>query len=309
MESFWGICSQSTYRMVGSNFLRGSICLLAGVLGGNFLSISSRLVLAAAPRPQASGSVETLTIHYPSGDASIEAYLAKPISAGKHPAILLVHDDHGLTQGTQDLARQFAQSGFVTVAPNLLSHPGTAKDPGPGDGYTPRLPVNVLPVDQTVDDVNAAFVYLKKDANVDGAKISAVGIGWGGWRTFKLAENEASLYRLVVFYGVTPDDGQLDAVKAPVLAHYAQGDFLITASSLKTKKWLGQKFTYYIYPNTDHGFFGAGGGGIDVVAMSGEVDLDAAARQKEQEARSGYKDDSANASKRAWDRTLAFLRN
>jgi dienelactone hydrolase len=195
------------------------------------------------------------------------------------------------------------------MAPNLLSHPGTTKFAGPGDGYTPRLPVNVLPADQTVDDVTAAFAYLQKDADVDAAKISAIGIGWGGWRTFRLAEKQASLYRLVVFYGVTPDDGQVDAIKAPVLAHYAQGDFLITASSLKTKKWLGQKFTYYMYPNTDHGFFGGGSGTVDVVAMSGEVDLDAAARQKAQEAHTGYKDDSANASKLALDRTLAFLRN
>jgi len=285
------------------------IGLVGSVIVGSFLFVSSPSACAAASPPQTSGSVDVQTIHYPSGDVSIEAYLAKPKSSGKHPAILLVHDDHGLTRGTQDLARQFAQSGFVAMAPNLLSHPGTPKFAGPGDGYTPRLPVNVLSADQTVDDVVGAFAYLKQDADVDAAKISAIGIGWGGWRTFKLAENEASLYRLVVFYGVTPDGGQLDAIKAPVLAHYAQGDFLVTASSLKTKKWLGQKFTSYIYPNTDHGFFGGGSGGIDVVAMSGEVDLDAAARQKAQESHNSYKDDSANASKLALDRTLAFLRN
>jgi dienelactone hydrolase len=309
MEPLWGIYSQRTNKLARFKYMRVAICLVGSVIGGSPLFVSSRLAIAAEPPPQASGSLDVQTIHYPSGDATIEAYLARPKSSGKHPAILLIHDDHGLTQGTQELARQFAQSGFVALAPNLLSHPGTAKFAGPGDGYALRLPVNVLPADQTVDDVTAAFAYLKQDADVDAAKISAIGIGWGGWRTFKLAENGASLYRLVVFYGVTPDDGQVDTIKAPVLAHYAQGDFLITASSLKTKKWLGQKFTYYIYPNTDHGFFAGGSGGIDVVAMSGEVDLDAAARQKAREAHSSYKDDSANASKLALDRTLAFLRN
>jgi dienelactone hydrolase len=166
---------------------------------------------------------------------------------------------------------------------------------------------------QTVDDVKAAFTFLENDPGVDETKISVVGIGWGGWRAYKLAEDVPTVHRVVIFYGVTPDDGHVPEIQAPVLAHYAQGDFLVTASSLTAHKWLGKKFTYYIYPNTERGFFGGGNAGLDVAALSGEVDLEAAAREKaKQTASSGGAANSAattDAAKLARDRTLAFLRN
>ena len=36
------------------------------------------------------------TIRYPSGNAQIEAYIARPKSPGQYPAVIVVHDDLGL---------------------------------------------------------------------------------------------------------------------------------------------------------------------------------------------------------------------
>src|ERR1700730_2088798 len=79
---------------------------------GYLLSSPGAWAVAPTPPPQ-SVAVNGQTTHYPSGDASIEAYMAQPKGAGKHPAVIVVHDDRGLTQGIKDLTRLFGQSGFV----------------------------------------------------------------------------------------------------------------------------------------------------------------------------------------------------
>jgi len=65
---------------------------------------------------------------------------------------------------------------------------------------------------------------------------------------WQLAQSTPALYRAVVFYGVTPtNDDQLRTIQTPVLGHYAELDYLITARVLKTKRLLGNRFTYYVY--------------------------------------------------------------
>ena len=65
-------------------------------------------------------------------------------------------------------------------------------------------------------------------------------MGWGEYRVWTLAESTPALYRAVVFYGVIPtDDDRLRTIQTPVLGHYAELDYLVTARVLKTKQLLG----------------------------------------------------------------------
>jgi hypothetical protein len=100
--------------------------------------------------------------------------------------------------------------------------------------------------------------------------------------SFMLAATQPGLYRAVVYSGTTPSD-ELQNVQTPVLAHYAQLDFRVTGNAILTEntmKQLGKKYTYFIYPNTDHAFFNESSPRYD-----------------------------AEASKLAWTRTLEFLRS
>ena len=115
----------------------------------------------------------------------------------------------------------------------------------------------------------------------------------GSWRS-----RPRQLYRAVVFYGVTPtNDDQLRTIRTPVLGHYAELDYLITARVLKTKQLLGDRFTYYIYP-TVPGFFGGGTGQIQPATGGSVISLPGGSPQASASA----------AAKLAWTRTLAFLR-
>jgi carboxymethylenebutenolidase len=120
---------------------------------------------------------------------------------------------------------------------------------------------------------------LHDDADVDSSKISSVGFGWGGWRSFMLATSVPELYRAVVYSGSIPSDGY-DSIHAPVLANYAQFDFRVTGNALWTERTMtatGKKFTYFVYPKVYHAFYAEG------------PQYDAAA------------------AKLAWSRTLEFL--
>ena len=252
---------------------------------------------SAAQAPQPPPSVAARAVQYTSGAASIEAYVARPKDAGKAPGVIILHDDLGLNNRFRELAHQFAQAGFVALAPHL---PSRSKTPAsePGRGRPPRAAVAGLSSNLTVGDVQSAFAFLQEDPGVDATRISAVGVGWGEYRVWRLAEATPTLYRAVVFYGVTPaDDDRLRTIKTRVLGHYAERDYLITARALKTKQMLGDRFTYYIYP-TVPGFFGGGTGLIQPATGGSVISLP-----------SGLQPEPAAAAARlAWTRTLEFLR-
>jgi dienelactone hydrolase len=96
---------------------------------------------------------------------------------------------------------------------------------------------------------------------------------------------------------VTPtDDDRLRTIRTPILGHYAERDYLITARVLKTKKLLGERFTYHIYP-TVPGFFGGGTGQLQPATGGSVISLPTGSPQAA----------AAAAAKQAWTRTLEFL--
>lgn len=227
----------------------------------------------AAPAQEA--SVTTETIHYDSGGFNLDAFVAKPAGGGKHPAVLVIHDSLGLNDSIRDIAKQFAAAGFFALAPDFTSRLGGTRTPEQMAQAVGRLSPNL-----SVQDARSAFAYIQKDPEVDATKISTAGFGWGGWRSFMLAVSVPELYRAVLYSGTTPSQS-FDAVHAPILAHYAQYDFRTTGNALLTEKDMteaGKKFTYFVYPKVNRGFYAAG---------------------------MQYNGEAANL---AWSRTLDFLR-
>ena len=234
------------------NSRRDALKSIIGLMGG--YAIAQSLVasaLAAIPtEPRPASDVDEVNVQYRSGDATIEGYLAKPKSEGRHPGVIVIHSLGGLDNHIQEITRRFAVEGFVSLAPNLASRD---KESNSNQGaaaiaqLAPRL---------TVQDVKLGYEFLSKDSAVDPGKISAVGFGWGAWRAFMLAETMPTLYRAVIYYGGTPTEG-LETIRAPILALYAGNDFRDTGNALwieKTMKQLGKAFTYVVYDDADAEF-------------------------------------------------------
>ena len=245
-----------------------------------FLESSGLAATLISQVESAAANVSAETVHYPSGESQIEGYLVKPKSTGRHPAVIVIHENRGLNEHIRDVARRFAAEGFVALGPDLLSRAGgTAKMKSEREATEA---INRLPLNGAVEDLKAGFEYLSKHPDVDPPRISSVGFCWGGWRSFMVATAVPQLYRAVVFYGSSPTSGY-ENIQAPVLAHYAQWDYQITGNALWTvdrMKQAGKKFTYYVYAESEHAFFN-----------------DTGPRH------------NPSAAKLAWTRTLEFLRS
>ena len=74
---------------------------------------------------------ETVTMPGHKGD-TINAYYARPLGAGPHPGMVVIHHAPGWDEWYRECARRFAHHGYAAISPNLYFRDGygTAEDIG-----------------------------------------------------------------------------------------------------------------------------------------------------------------------------------
>jgi carboxymethylenebutenolidase len=196
-------------------------------------------------------------IKYSSTDgASIGAYLTRPKGEGSYPAVVVIHENRGLNDHIRDVARRLAKTGYVALAPDLLSRQG-----GTGSFASPDAAIEgISKVDDEVvtKDLTGGINYLKGQNYVRANKIGVVGFCWSGGHAMLILTRNKDLAVGVVYYGRNPKD--LDDVKnisGPVLASYGEKDERITSgvpALVEAMKKHGKSFEYKIYPGAQHAF-------------------------------------------------------
>ena len=73
-------------------------------------------------------------IEYAGKAGPVFGYLARPAATGKHPCLVLIHANQGLTNNVRDVARRLAKEGYVTLAPDYLSRRGGTVKVNPKGG-------------------------------------------------------------------------------------------------------------------------------------------------------------------------------
>ena len=63
--------------------------------------------------------VKTQEVTFASGSETIAGYLAAPDSPGKYPALVVLHEDWGLTDWVKEQTRKLAGQGYVALAVDL----------------------------------------------------------------------------------------------------------------------------------------------------------------------------------------------
>ncbi len=197
------------------------------------------------------------------GDRTVHSFLVFPESKGKAPAVVVIHENRGLTDWVRSVADQLAEAGYIAIAPDLLS--GT----GPGGGKTSDFPsgdaardgIYKLAPDQVMADLNAVADYVAKLPAASG-KVAVAGFCWGGAQTFRFATNRADLAGAFVFYGTGPDNKDAIAkVKAPVFGFYGGDDARVNATipqSAALMKEAGKTYEPVTYEGAGHGFMRSG---------------------------------------------------
>jgi carboxymethylenebutenolidase len=215
---------------------------------------------------------QTITIN--SGEISLPAFVASPDQSPKG-GIIVIHEIWGLNEHTKDVAKRFAEQGYMALAPDLLS--GTELD----GGFDPQLMQQVQNsanraqgqkllqtkmaalqapefIQNTVNKVKDCFDWLMNKPETHG-KIAVVGFCFGGSYCFALAVAEPRLKAAIPFYGhAEQTEDQLRNINCPILAFYGEQDTALTEKlpELTTKmKNAGKNFQYKVYPNTGHAFF------------------------------------------------------
>jgi carboxymethylenebutenolidase len=197
---------------------------------------------------------ESATVPSPHGNGSIKGYLVRPADAsGKLAAVLVVHENRGVTPYIKDVARRLAVAKFIAFAPDGLTSVGGY----PGDDEKGRELFRQVDGGKMREDFLAAATWLKSRPECTG-KLGAVGFCFGGDVVNFLAVRMGSgLAAAVPFYGGQPSAADAARIKAPILAQYGELDTRVTSGWPAYQAALtAAHVTHegYIYKGANHGF-------------------------------------------------------
>jgi len=127
---------------------------------------------------------------YPSQDGTqINAYFSRPMAAARCPGVIVIMEAFGLIDHIKDVARRFAEQGYLALAPDMYTREGSP-DPGHLDSVLQTM--FSVPDTQAVADLEGAIAHLKRLPDSNG-KVGAIGFCSGGRYTLILACQSTSL--------------------------------------------------------------------------------------------------------------------
>lgn len=216
---------------------------------------SAATAAPAATALAGSGDIEASEVEFPGEGATLMGYLARPSGDGPFPAVLVCHENRGLTDHIKDVTRRVAQAGYVGLAVDLLSRQGgTAAITD--STQVPGL-LTSAPQEQYVQDFTSGWRYLQQQPYVQADSVGMTGFCFGGGVTWRVAIGLPELRAAVPFYGPHPSVDEVKDIQAAVLGIYAERDQRITGgveaieAAMKANNKVYEKM---IYPNTDHAF-------------------------------------------------------
>jgi carboxymethylenebutenolidase len=170
-------------------------------------------------------------------------------------AVLVVHENRGLTDHIRSVAGRLAASGYSALAIDLLSPEGGTA--ALGDEAAAMAALSAAPSERLVADMQAGLEELERRA--PGQKLGAVGFCFGGAMVWLLlASGAPRLAAAAPFYGPLPDGADFSGSTAAVLGIYAEQDARVNASrdaAAAALERAGLTHEIVTYPGVDHAFF------------------------------------------------------
>lgn len=193
----------------------------------------------------------------------LHAYVVYPQISARAGAVIVLHENRGLTDWVRTVADRVAEQGFIAIAPDLLS--GSAPNGGRTSDFptqdAAREAISKLPQGQVLADLNNTAAYVRALPAASGG-LAVVGFCWGGARTWDTAKTVDGLSAAYVFYGGGPaDDASAEGIDAPVYGFYGGDDARVNATieaSQVAMQKRGVKFEPVIYPGAGHAFMRLG---------------------------------------------------
>jgi carboxymethylenebutenolidase len=211
---------------------------------------------------------ETMTFKGHKGDM-VNSYFTRPLGPGPFPGIVAIHHMPGWDELYREIARRFAQHGYIVVCPNLYSRFG--------HGTPEQVSAKVrqqggVPDESVVGDCEAAMQCLKSLPNCSG-KVGVIGGCSGGRHAFLVACRVEGFSAVVDCWGgrvimskeeltpqnpVAPSD-YISNLKIPLLGLFGNDDQnpspeKVNQLEAELKKF-GKSYEFYRYDGAGHGFW------------------------------------------------------
>ena len=203
-------------------------------------------------------------VSFQSGNRQLEGYLARPEGDGPFPGIVVIHEAYGLNENMKDIARRFADQGYVALAVDLFAGRNRAICMFQLIGGLLLRSLN----NRGVHDLKAALTFLSAQPGVDDARLGAVGYCMGGSYAIAWACTDDRIKAIAPYYAGNPRPLEAVARLCPVVGSYPDKDF-----TTKQGQKLDVELERYdvphdikIYPGAKHSFFNDTGGNYNEVA-------------------------------------------
>jgi carboxymethylenebutenolidase len=183
---------------------------------------------------------------------TLSAFLARPVTGGTYPGIIMIHEWWGLNDQIKSMADVLAREGYVVLAVDLFDgNVATTSEEAQAN-------LRDNPNEETIPRMQAALKYLRNQTNVDHGKIASLGWCYGGGQSFQLGINE-DLQAVVIYYGrVSTDETDLIELDEPVLGIFGAEDTSIPVGDVREFERIlkkhGTSADIYVYEGAGHAF-------------------------------------------------------
>jgi carboxymethylenebutenolidase len=209
-------------------------------------------------------SWKTVTVE----NSPMRLYLCQPEVADPVPAVVVIQNQDGVAEFTQEMTQRIAEAGYVGIAPDLYHRntPELNADHPKRAGSRRDAAV--------IKDVNAAVDFLRSCPSADISRIGIVGFCMGGRVAFLMAAANPNFRAAVDFYGGGVyrawGDGPAPSERAaeihcPVQGHF--GELSTTPAAVELRPLdaeltlLGKPHEFNFLPKAGHAFIRTGGEG------------------------------------------------
>lgn len=206
----------------------------------------------------AHAAVHGKEVSYSADGTTLKGWIAYDDSVkGKRPGVLVVHEWWGHNAYTRKRANMLAELGYVALAVDMFGDGKQAQHPDDAGKFAGEVAKN-KPLAKA--RFEAAMKLLRKQRNVDGSRLAAIGYCFGGSVVLNMAREGEDLKGVASFHGGLGTDAPAQAgrVKAQVRSFTGADDKMIPASQVEAFKQemeqAGVNYKVVVYPRAVHAF-------------------------------------------------------
>ena len=211
-------------------------------------------------------------VEFPSLGGDIRGYLALPEEGPATPAIVMAHENLGLTEHRQDVTERLAAEGFAVLTVDLYSRIG-GRPPQDYSSPEERRTKAFLAAsdDQAVPDMLAGLRYLSGRPEADAERAGVIGFCLGGGTAIATSLLGDAFKASVVLYALPvllpeyaasgrPVDriAQAPAIRVPTQFHFGEQDQVIPLDQVarlgEAAKLSGLPMEVHTYADAGHAY-------------------------------------------------------